>query len=168
MDFANSLGMSTTVWHRSGIPTEDWEYRRLVRLWLPVYYAIAMYIGVVGMVFGSPLLNRLFTPFLTDLFTGAFTLVSAAALIGLAFPRLWKMEVVGTVLLAGLVAAYIATISVYGNKGPEDLPNLFVLGTLALGLPFAFFRLDLIGQSIAARKLIDKAVTDKLFTVRES
>lgn len=158
MKHLRSVGMKT-VWHRSGIPTEDWKYRRLVRLWLPVYYAIALYIGTVGLVFGSPLLIRLFPPLAIDVVTGAFTLSAAIALIGLAFPRLQNVEIVGTVALSGLVAAYIATISVFGAKGPEGLPNLFVLGMLAFGLPFAFFRLDLIGQNIAERKLIDKRVS---------
>lgn len=154
-----------TVWHRKGVPPEDWKYRRLVRLWLPVYYAIALYTGLVGLIFGSPLLNRLFPEATTDITTSAFALVAALALIGVVVPRLWRVEVVGTIILAGLVAAYIVTISVYGNKGPEDLPNLFVLGMLAFGLPFSFFRLDLIGQGLAEKKLIDARVAGQLATL---
>lgn len=147
-----------TVWHRDGIPVADWKYRRLVRVWLPLYDVIAIYTGLMGLLFGSPLLNRLFTEEVTNIVTGLFVVVATAALMCVIFPALWAAEIAAKVALVGMVSAYIFTILVYGEHGPTGLPNLFVAGMLAFGLPLALFRLDLLGQDILERRMIEEAI----------
>ncbi|AVR57184.1 membrane protein [Microbacterium phage Rona] len=145
-----------TVWHPDGIPSEDWKYRRLVRLWLPLYDVIAVFTGLVGLIFGSPLLNRLFSEPVTDVVTGLFVVVAVSCLVSVSFPALWRMEIASKVLLVGMVVAYIFTILAYGDTG---IPlNLFVAGMLAFGLPLALFRLDLLGQDILERRLVEQAL----------
>lgn len=147
-----------TVWHKNGIPAEDWKYRRLVRLWLPLYDIIAMGTGLAGLLFGSNILDSLFTARNADIVTGAFVVVATAALMCVIFPALWPAEIVAKVLLVGLITAYIFTILVYGSPGPTGLPNLFVAGMLAFGLPLALFRLDLLGQDILERRMLAVAI----------
>ena len=151
--------LAQTVWHRDGIPAEDWKYRRLVRLWLPLYDIVAVVTGLSGLLFGSPLLDKLFTEEVTNVFTGTFVVVATATLMTVIFPCLWRVEIAAKVLLVGLVTAYIFTILVYGSPGPTGLPNLFVAGMLAFGLPFALFRLDLLGQDILERRMVAAAVS---------
>lgn len=146
-----------TVWHRDGIPVEDWKYRRLVRVWLPFYDAIAIFTGLVGLLFGSPILNKLFSEDTTNVVTGLFVIVATAALVCVIVPRFWPMEIVAKVLLVGMATAYIYTILIYGSPGPTGAPNLFVAGMLAFGLPLALFRLDLLGQDILERRMIKAA-----------
>lgn len=148
-----------SVWHRDGIPAEDWKYRRLVRLWLPLYDVIAVLTGLFGLLYGSPLLNKLFTEDVTNIVTGLFVVVATAALMTVIFPALWPAEIAAKVALVGMVTAYIFTILVYGSPGPTGAPNLFVAGMLAFGLPLALFRLDLLGQDILERRMVDAAIT---------
>lgn len=148
-----------TVWHRDGIPAEDWKYRRLVQLWLPLYDVIAVATGLFGLLYGSPLLNKLFNEDVTNIVTGLFVIVATAALMTVIFPALWPAEIAAKVALVGLVTAYIFTILVYGSPGPSGAPNLFVAGMLAFGLPLALFRLDLLGQDILERRMVDVAIT---------
>lgn len=150
--------LAQTVWHRDGIPAEDWKYRRLVRVWLPLYDVIAVLTGLAGLLYGSPLLNKLFSEEITNVVTGMFVVVATAALMCVIFPCLWPAEIVAKVLLVGMVSAYIFTILVYGSPGPTGLPNLFVAGMLAFGLPLALFRLDLLGQDILERRMVAAAI----------
>ena len=150
--------LAQTVWHRDGIPAEDWKYRRLVRVWLPLYDVIAVLTGLAGLLYGSPLLNKLFSEEITNVVAGMFVVVATAALMCVIFPCLWPAEIVAKVLLVGMVSAYIFTILVYGSQGPTGLANLFVAGMLAFGLPLALFRLDLLGQDILERRMVAAAI----------
>lgn len=155
-----------TVWAHDGIQAEDWKYRDLQRVWLPLYDLIAIYAGLMGLLFGSPILEKVFG--IVDSFaiidpidwaTGGFVLIALTCFIGVIHPRLWAVEIVAKVMLVGLIAAYIFTIIVYGDRGASGLPNLFVTGMLAFGLPLALFRLDILGQEILDRRIVRAATT---------
>lgn len=138
-----------TIWHPDAIPLDEWKYRNLKRVWLPVYDAIAIAAGVQAIIFGSTLLNRMFPPEIVDAFGIAMVLIATVCLFGVVFPRLWRVEIVGKVLLVGLIAGYVTTILLFSdNPGP----NLFVVGMLSFGLPLAFFRLSLLGEEYKERR----------------
>lgn len=144
-----------TIWHPDAIPPEEWKFRNLKRVWLPVYDLVAIGAGVSAVVFGSRLLDRLYGS-ATDAIGGVFAAVAMVCLLGVAFPRLWAVEVVGKVLLVGMVVAYMAAIML--SPSPEQLlakeaPNWFVIWMLAFGLPLAMFRLDMLAHERVARKV---------------
>lgn len=138
-----------SIWEKNAIPPDEWKFRALKRVWLPIYDLIAVWSGIQAVLFGSALLNRLFPPGLVDLVGMVFTLAAVAALAGVAFPRLWMVEVIGKVLLVGLVAGYVTAIVVF-SRTPE--PNTFVMGMLAWGMPLALFRLHMLGEEIKERR----------------
>lgn len=138
-----------SVWHPLAIPLDEWKFRNLTRVWLPFYYLIALFSGVQAIYFGSPLMNRLFVDSFVDFIAVMFALVALATLISVAFPRLWLPEIISTLVLVGLVTAYVAAILIF-SRTPE--PNFFVVGMLTWGLPFAFFRLNLLGEEIKERR----------------
>ena len=138
-----------SVWHPDAIPPEDWKYRHLLRLWLPVYDVIAIWSGVNAVVFGSALLNRLLDPVLVDLAGVLFTVAAVSALVGVSFPRLWRVEAAAKVLLVGLVAGYVTAILAFSDTSE---PNLFVVGMLGWGMPLALFRLHMLGEEIKERR----------------
>jgi hypothetical protein len=72
------------------------------------------------------------------------------------------LEIFFKIMLVSLIIAYIFTIVAYGEKGPEGLPNLFVTGMLAFGLPLALFRRDMLGQEILERRLIKRALAEHM------
>ena len=139
-----------SIWHPNAIPPDEWKFRNLKRVWLPVYDLIAMWAGMQAVTFGSSILNRLFTPTLVDILGGALVAVAGVCLAGVIFPRLWLVEIVGKLLLVGLIAGYITVILLFSEN-----PNLFVVGMLSFGLPLAFFRLSLLGEEWKERQVDD-------------
>lgn len=99
-----------TVWHPINTDPED-EDRWAPRFWFPTYDVIAIILGWYAFQYGSPLLNRLFPPWLTD--TVAVVLIAAACvcLIGVVFPKLALMELIGKLSLVFLLGAYAGTVA---------------------------------------------------------
>lgn len=141
--------LRATIWHPSAIPPDEWKFRNLKRVWLPLYDVIAIFAGVQAVLFGSDLLNRIFAPVLVDVLGGVFIVVACVCLLGVSFPRLWRVEIVGKVILVGMIAGYITAILSF-SRPPG--PSLFVVGMLAFGLPLAMFRLNLLGEELKERR----------------
>ena len=131
------------------IPPDEWKFRNLKRVWLPLYDLIAVFCGVQAFLFGSPLLNILFPADLIDVLGVMMAVAALVCLAGVAFPRLWLVEIVGRVILAGMISAYVATIMLLSQNAGS---NLFVVGMLTFGLPLAFFRLNLLGEELKERR----------------
>lgn len=139
-----------TIWHPDAIPVDEWKYRSLKRVWLPLYDAAAFCAGLWAWWFGSPILHRLFTPDMTDLLGGLLAVAAAVCFLGVALPSLWRVEIAGKLVLMMLLAGYALTIIVFRtNPEPEAL---FVVFILALGIPLPFFRLTLLGEEIKERR----------------
>lgn len=145
---------AASIWHPDAINPDEWKYRNLKRVWLPTYDVIAVLAGIVAALQGSPLLNRLFPAVLVDTFGVALAVVATVCLAGVAFPRLWAVEIVGKVVLVGLVAAYAATILIFPTS---PTPNHFVVLILAFSLPLPLFRLNLLGEEHKERRAAREA-----------
>lgn len=144
-----------TVWAKGALRAEPRKYWSLKRLWLPLYDVVAIVNGLLAYYFGSRLLDRIFGA-ATDLVALAFTAVAIVCLIGVSFPRLWRVEFAGKVLLIGMVVGYIACILAFPS--PEQLalkeaPSFFVAGMLVFGLPLACFGLDLLTREEFDRRV---------------
>lgn len=144
-----------TIWSRGAIPEEEWKYRNLKRVWLPIYDLIAVGAGIMAVLHGSLLLDRLYGD-ATDAIGLVFSAVALVCLLGVTFPRLWAVEVVGKVVLVGMVIAYMSAIAI--SPSPEQIiakeaPNWFVVWMLAFGLPLAMFRLDMLAHERLVRKV---------------
>ena len=135
--------LAASIWAPGAIPPDEWKYRNLKRVWLPLYDVIAIVAGFFAFDQGSNLLNRLFEPWLVDTFGITMMVVATVCLAGVAFPSLWAVEMVGKVLLLGMVVTYIAAILFLSR---EPFTNFFVVAMLAWGLPLALFRLNLLGE----------------------
>ena len=140
-----------SIWHPDAIPPDEWKFRSLKRVWLPLYDLIAVWAGFSAVMFGSTILNRLFPPHMVDLLGVAFTTTAVVCLAGVAFPRLWAVEIAGKAILVSMVAGYVTAI-LFFSQTPE--PNLFVVGMLTWGLPLALFRLNLLGEEIKERRAL--------------
>ncbi|RLK47609.1 hypothetical protein [Microbacterium telephonicum] len=140
-----------SIWARGAISPDEWKYRNLKRVWLPIYDLIAIFCGVQAVSNGSPLLNVLFSASLVDALGTAMAVVATVCLLGVAFPALWRFEIAGKVVLVGLISAYVTTILLLSESAGS---NLFVVGMLTFGLPLAFFRLNLLGEEVKERRVI--------------
>ena len=156
---------SQTIWAKGALDNEPKKYRSLKRVWLPLYDGIAIANGILALWFGSRLLDRIFGS-LTDVIGLFFSLVALVCLLGVAFPALWKIEVVGKVILIGMVLAYALCILIFPSPeqlSAQEAPNLFVAGMLIFGLPLALFRLDII-----TREEFERRVTKKMGEIQNA
>lgn len=134
---------SASVWAAGVVPTDD-PWRNAKRIWLPLFDVIMIISGINAIVFGSRLLDRLYGNF-TDLIGAAFVIIAAACLIGVGWPRMWPVEIVGKILLVSMIVGYVFGIIL--SPSPEQLaakeaPSWFVASML-LGLTtFPLVRLD--------------------------
>lgn len=147
-----------SIWHPLAIGPLEQKYRSLKRVWLPLYDVVAMLAGITAVMYGSRLLDRLYGDF-TDVIGGFFTLVAFVCLLGVAFPRLWAVEIVGKSILIGMVIAYATAIVL--SPSPEQLaakeaPSWFITVMLLLPLPLPLFRLELLATEWADRRAVER------------
>ncbi|WP_100813005.1 hypothetical protein [Microbacterium lacus] len=152
MNLLRAIGRAS-IWHSSAIPENEKKYRNLKRVWLPIYDVIAIIAGILAFVFGSRLLYRLLGPELVDTVGLVYSVVALVCLFGVAFPKLWAVEIAGKIILVGLVVGYIAAIMFYSTPAPNEPPPWFIVAMLAWGLPMALFRLSLLGEEQVTRHL---------------
>ncbi len=129
-----------SIWAHDAIPEGEKKYRNLKRIYLPAYDAVVVYIGLMGALFGSNLLNSIFHAELVDILSWTFAAAGAVCFLGVAFPKLWAVEM---------------------------FSKLILLGMIALGIPVVLFRLELLGNEYRQRKAdqaLDKALAEALPT----
>lgn len=156
---------AASVWWPGALDAEPKKYRSLKRLWLPLYDVVALMNGLLAAAFGSRILDQIFGDG-TDLIGFFFAGVALVCLVGVSFPRLWRVEFAGKVLLIGMVVGYIVCILAFPS--PEQLelkeaPSFFVSGMLVFGLPLACFGLDLL-----TREEFDRRVRRRVKELRDA
>ena len=145
-----------TVWERGALDHEPKKFRSLWRIWLPLYDGIAMSAGLLAVFYGTRLLDRIFGDALTNVLGVFFFVVASLALLGVAYPRLGKLETAAKSLLIGSVIAYVYCILFLPS--PEQLaqseaPNYFVAAMLFIGLPLPMFRLNMLAEERFDRRV---------------
>lgn len=138
-----------TIWHPAAIDPAEWEYRWTKRVWVPAFDVLVILAGATASVFGSPLLTQLFGDEAVDYLGVTLAAAATAALFGVAFPRLWRVEIAGLLAMVGLLGAYataVLLVSVY------DTTRGFAALIVALTLPLPLARLTLLGEEIKERR----------------
>lgn len=138
-----------SIWHPDAIPPDEWKYRNLKRVWLPIYDGVAACAGVWAALFGSPLLHSLFDGPVIDAMGITLALVATVCFFGVAFPRLWRVEIAGKIILLSLIALYAFIVTVF-RTNPDPAAG-FVVFILILALPLPAFRLQGLGEEIKER-----------------
>lgn len=140
-----------SIWSKGAIAPSEWKYRNLKRVWLPLFDVIAVAAAYFAYTQGSRLLYRIFGPELVDAFAALYGVVAIVCLLGVAFPRLWAVEVAGKSVLVGMIVAYIGAILLYSETPPGEPPSYFIVTMLAGLLPLPLFRLGLLGEEWVTR-----------------
>ncbi|MDJ1113247.1 hypothetical protein [Microbacterium dauci] len=139
-----------SIWHPDAIPPDEFKYRSLKRVWLPIYDGIAVGAGLWAAAFGSPLLHSLLEEQVIDVMGILLAAVATVCFLGVAFPGLWKVEIGGKVTLMALLGAYAFAVAVF-RTNPDPAAG-FVAFVIALGIPLPLFRLTLLGEEIKERR----------------
>lgn len=119
-----------TVWHPLNTDPDD-QNRWGPRFWYPSYDIIAMILGIYAYFLGSPILNRLFSPVFTDAFAISIIVTSIVCLIGVVFPIINYIELIGKLVLVFILGAYAGTV-LFMSKLNE--PNGFVVFVLVMAI----------------------------------
>ena len=118
-----------TVWHPINTdPTDD--DRWTVRVWLPLYDLLAITAGVVAFHIGSPFLNRLFAGWVVDAGAIVFIIGAVFSLVGVTIPRLWRIEIMGKLVISLMLTSYAFLVLSFPSAG--GISNLFVFAVLVM------------------------------------
>jgi len=107
-----------TVWHRQGIPPSAWRFRGIFRYVLPLTDLLFLWFGVVGWNNGIASLQEATSNQWQTWWSLAVAISAVGAFVGVAFPALWKLELMSKVFLVGLVSAYVALFLLRGISEP--------------------------------------------------
>lgn len=122
-----------SVWGRNGVPAEDWRYRGLYRWVLPLTDIFFFWFGVVGFWNGINTVEAAASQTWQEYWSLGIAIASAIAFIGVLFPKLWLVELIGKIPLVGLVSVYIAIFFMQGlTKTPNMLATAGLISILIL------------------------------------
>ena len=107
----------------------DDENRSGPRFWFPTYDLWAVFLGLYAFASGSPLLNRLFPDWFTNVMSAVITLGAVMALVGVCIPRLALIELAGKLILVFLLGAYAGTVAfmTQGDNPPDGFLVIVII-----------------------------------------
>ena len=120
----------STVWHPLHTNPED-DNRSGPRFWYPAYYLISFWLGAYAVWRGSPLLNIIFPHWFTDGLGVVIMVASVASLVGVIFPKLNIVELIGHLALVFMLGYYAGTVAVLA---PNPELNGFVVLILIMSI----------------------------------
>jgi hypothetical protein len=152
----NSL-LKYTVWHADVTDPEEWKYRTMRRIWLPIFDLMAIVASIWAILHGSPILNKLIqNDVAVNVLGGVMFITSLVCLVAVIMPALWKVEIVAKIVLMSLLAGY-ATAILLMNQPPDWFP-VFII---SMTLPLPFLRLSVLGEEIKERRVLGGADTTR-------
>lgn len=107
-----------TVWHPINTDPNDPD-RSGPRFWFPTYDLFALALGIYAYNLGSPLLNRLFPEWFTDGMGVVLVVASLICLIGVIFPKLMRLELLGKLIIVFMLGGYAGTVG-FRSLNPEN------------------------------------------------
>lgn len=99
---------AASIWARSGVSAADWRFRGVFRWVLPLTDLFFLYFGVVGFIGGVASVQHATGHVWATWWSLGIALSAFGALVGVAFPKLWAVELGAKVALIALVSAYVA------------------------------------------------------------
>lgn len=138
-----------SVWHPDGVRQEDERVRGLFRVVLPLMDVMLIVFGLVSWQLGLRSLQESTGHDLQSWWSLGIAVSAAVAFVGVAFPRLSKVELAGKIPLIMLLTFYIATLFL---RGLDD--GLVAAATAILSIPIiiAIWRVGDLGFVRWARK----------------
>lgn len=149
---------SQTVWSKGAIPPEEWRYRSQKRFWYPLVDVLYALTGYSAIRYGVPAINEYFPDSHVDFFGASMMVASLVALVGVAFYRLWWLEVVGKCLLIGHMTVYVAAVLSLTAVGSDA--RGFVTGVALLASFLLMMRLSIIAAEWQERRTMKHSLSD--------
>lgn len=121
-----------TVWAPGALREEDQRIRHLLRVFLPLTDLGYIYFGVVGAVNGLASVERATSGQWQRGWSIVLAVSGLMALIGVAFPRLVSLEMVGKALMIGGISTYLSIMVIRGASEA----NVTAIAGLLFGLVY--------------------------------
>lgn len=143
--------LEASIWGPHTIPIEEWPYRNLKRIMFPFIDILFFLSGFVAIQHGIAPLNNLFDEQVVYTFSLLLSFASLICLIGLSFPKLWVLELLGKSILIGLMAGYIMS-TIFANifTGENHVFDMFIS---AIAITPVIWRVSLLGAEWQSRRL---------------
>lgn len=149
-----------TIWARDAIPLNERKYRSLKRIWLPIVDLLYILGGLSAARYGVPAINEFFTDEVVDLFGYSLSAAALVCLVGVAFVRLWWLEIAGKCVLLGQMATSVTALVILTRAGDDQRGFVFVIATIAT-VPL-LIRLTIVADEWADRRAAkSEASTDE-------
>lgn len=110
-------------------------YGYYVRVILPITDAAFIYIGLGGALNSVPALREVYETYQADLIAVTFAFTGLVCLLGVAFPRLYVMEIIGKAFTLWSIIAFTIVLGVLAG------PRAYVAGFMIFPLLILGFRL---------------------------
>jgi len=109
-----------SIWGAGSVSTADARMSRMLRRYIPEYYAALVVFGTLGFLGGVPALRDTFGESYAQGVTLVLALAAAVAGAGAAFPaKLWRVEFWAVVVLICVIIAYGCAIAWAGVVGGD-------------------------------------------------
>lgn len=146
---------AASIWAKGAIPADEYKFRNLKRVMFPIIDILFILGGLSAAAYGVPAISEFFDNTTVDLYAYTLSAVATACFIGVAFPRLWPLEVLAKSALLGLNALYFTALFILtavgeGNRG-------FVVIIAAVAMCPIIWRINVLGSEWQERRLIAKA-----------
>lgn len=139
-----------TIWSPEAVPLEEWKYRNLKRLALPITDILFILGGILGANFGIPAIDGIFPDWVADLGGYAFSLVGLCCLIGVALPKMWLFEIISKSGILGMIFGYILALVFAAVTERATVAYIIPMAAMTMILPI--WRLSLLSAEARERK----------------
>jgi hypothetical protein len=99
---------AASVWAPEGIPAGAWRFRGQFRFVFPYVDLMFLWFGIAGWQHGIRSVETATSNAWQTNWSLAIAVFAAVCLLGISFPKLWAVELLGKLFLIGLVCAYLA------------------------------------------------------------
>lgn len=146
---------AASIWGPGSIPAPAMVYARSRRLYLPIAYGLTIVGGLVASLNGIPTIDSLFPDWIANSVALLFSATGLVSLIGIAFPRLWRMEMYALCMSSGLLTGYSLALFFRVIDPAHDAKGagfVAVLALLVLVLPL--IRIDVLVVEERVRRIL--------------
>lgn len=129
---------------------QEWKYRNLKRILLPTVDVLFIAGGILGARNGIPAIDDIYPPWVADLGGYVFSLCGLVALLGVAFPRLWLLEVWAKSAILSMTAGYLVALlfATFGGRPQSS----YVMSMAGVALAVVAWRLSILSYEARERK----------------
>lgn len=145
---------SKTIWAHGAIPIEEWKYRNLKRVSLPLVSLLFFLGGYAVVRYGLPTINVFFPGGVVTLGGRLLSFAGFISLLGIVFPKLWPLEMLGYSIILGLFVGYFVAALWLTAVGSNGRGFVLMLDLIAINL--IVWRLTLLGSEWQARRVKSK------------